>query len=267
MSEKSPLIEVRDVSFGFGEEAVLRDVRFSVAEGEIFAILGASGSGKSTLMKLMVGLLKPDEGHVLIHGEALCCAPSERQRELKRGIGVLFQSGALFGSMTVGENVALPLEEYTNLSPASIREAVRMKLAMVGLARYENHLPSELSGGMQKRAGLARAMALDPAVLFFDEPSAGLDPLLSAEIDDMIRSINAMGTTIVIVTHELLSILAVAERVVMLDEEERGIIAEGDPRQLKESASDPRVWCFFNRRGEQAREGKAKCPGRRLRNS
>jgi phospholipid/cholesterol/gamma-HCH transport system ATP-binding protein len=168
---------------------------------------------------------------------------------VRMDLGVLFQSGALFGSMTLEENVALPLQEYTALDSAAIELIVRMKLGLVNLAGYENHLPSELSGGMKKRAGLARAMALDPTVLFFDEPSAGLDPITSVELDNLIKSINAgMGTTMVIVTHELESIFNIAHRVLMLDKGAKGIIAEGDPRELKDHSTDPRVVNFFNRR-------------------
>ncbi len=174
---------------------------------------------------------------------------------MRLGIGVAFQSGGLFGSMSLGENVALPLQEYTNLSPEEIDVVVKMKLGMVQLAGYENHLPEELSGGMKKRAGLARAMAMDPTVLFFDEPSAGLDPVTSAELDSLIKSINAgMGTTMVIVTHELQSILNIADRIIMLDKSAKGIIAEGDPRRLKAEATDPRVNNFFNRKVPEQEE-------------
>jgi phospholipid/cholesterol/gamma-HCH transport system ATP-binding protein len=179
----------------------------------------------------------------------LMTADDTELHKLRRGIGVLFQSGALFGSMTLAENVSLPLEEYTDLSPEAIDLIVRMKLSLVDLAGYENHLPEELSGGMRKRAGLARAMALDPAVLFFDEPSAGLDPITAAELDILIKGINAgLGTTMVVVTHELESIFNIAHRVIMLDKSAKGIIAEGDPRELKEHSTDPRVVNFFNRR-------------------
>jgi phospholipid/cholesterol/gamma-HCH transport system ATP-binding protein len=171
------------------------------------------------------------------------------------GMGVLFQSGALFGSMTLAENLALPLQEYTDLSPAEIERIVKMKLALVNLAGYENHLPEEISGGMKKRAGLARAMALDPNVLFFDEPSAGLDPISAAELDILIKSINTgMGTTMVVVTHELESIFSIAHRVIMLDKSAQGIIAQGDPRELKDHSPDPRVTDFFNRRPGTGRQ-------------
>jgi len=197
----------------------------------------------------MIGLLSPHSGRVVIHGTDITHAGEMELMKVKRSIGVLFQSGALFGSMTLAENISLPLEDFTDLSLREIDQVVKMKLAMVGLSGYENHYPSEISGGMQKRAGLARAMALDPTILFFDEPSAGLDPLTSADLDEMIKALNkGLGTTMVIVTHELESIFSISRRVIMLDREEKGIIAEGDPREMKEKSEDPRVTSFFNRK-------------------
>ena len=248
-TDRTPVIEVKGLTARFGDDIILQDVSFQVFPGEILVVLGGSGCGKSTLLKHLVGLYQPHEGRVLIHGVDINSEDEAQLRKLRMGFGVLFQSGALFGSMTLAENVALPLTEYTDLSPDLIDLIVKMKLGLVNLSGYENHLPEELSGGMKKRAGLARAMALDPTILFFDEPSAGLDPITSVELDLLIKSINAgMGTTMVIVTHELESIFNIAHRVVMLDKAARGIIAEGDPRELKDHSTDPRVVDFFNRR-------------------
>jgi phospholipid/cholesterol/gamma-HCH transport system ATP-binding protein len=249
MPDKTPVISVEGLTASFGDEVIFENVNFQVYRGEILVILGGSGCGKSTLLKHMIGLYQPAAGRVLVNGVDVNTDDDQELRRLRMGIGVLFQSGALFGSMTLAENLALPLQEYTDLSPADIELIVKMKLGLVQLAGYENHLPSEISGGMKKRAGLARAMALDPNVLFFDEPSAGLDPITSVELDNLIKSINAgMGTTMVIVTHELESIFSIAHRVVILDKGARGIIAMGDPRDLQEHSQDPRVVNFFNRK-------------------
>jgi phospholipid/cholesterol/gamma-HCH transport system ATP-binding protein len=249
MPDKPPVILVEGLTASFGDEVIFENVNFQVHRGEILVILGGSGCGKSTLLKHMIGLYRPAAGRVLVNGVDVNTDDDQELRRLRMGIGVLFQSGALFGSMTLAENLALPLQEYTDLSPADIELIVKMKLGLVQLAGYENHLPSEISGGMKKRAGLARAMALDPNVLFFDEPSAGLDPITSVEMDNLIKSINAgMGTTMVIVTHELESIFSIAHRVVILDKGARGIIAMGDPRDLQEHSQDPRVVNFFNRK-------------------
>jgi len=245
---KTAIIEVDGLTAGYGEIIVLEDVSLKVFSGEILVILGESGCGKSTLMKQMIGIYQPYAGKILINGININTEDEMEQVKLRRQIGVAFQAGALFGSMTLGENVALPLQEYTDLPEEEINRIVKMKLGMVNLGGYENHLPEELSGGMQKRAGLARAMALDPRVLFFDEPSAGLDPVTAAELDILIKSINAgMGITMVVVTHELQSIFNIAQRVIMLDRDARGLIAEGDPRELQEHSEDPRVHNFFNR--------------------
>ena len=247
--ENAPVIVVDQLTARFGDNTIFDRVSFQVKRGEILVILGGSGCGKSTMLKHMIGLYKPATGQVLVNGVNINTDDDRLLRQVRMDLGVLFQSGALFGSMTLGENVALLLQEYTDLDLDTIDLIVRMKLGLVNLAGYENHLPSEISGGMQKRAGLARAMALDPAVLFFDEPSAGLDPITAVELDNLIKGINAgMGTTMVIVTHELESIFNIAHRVIMLDKGARGIIAEGDPRELKEHSTDPRVLNFFNRR-------------------
>ena len=248
IKEKTPIIVVKDLAARFGDNVVFENVNFQVYKGEILVIVGASGCGKSTLMKIMIGLDKPYAGQVLYQGMDITSAEEKELNLYRQNIGVLFQSGALFSSMTIKENIELPLQEYTDLDPAAIDTIIKMKLGMVNLAGYENHSPSELSGGMKKRAGIARGMALDPRVLFFDELSAGLDPVTAAELDDLIIKTNeALGTTMVIVTHELESIYKIAHRVLMLDKEAKGIIAEGKPLDLKNNATDPRVTSFFLR--------------------
>jgi phospholipid/cholesterol/gamma-HCH transport system ATP-binding protein len=253
-----PAIVVEGLTARYGEATIFEQVGFRVERGEIFVILGGSGCGKSTLLKHLIGLYQPYAGSVVVNGTDLAVADDRTLNRVRKEFGVLFQSGALFGSMTLAENVALPLQVYTDLDAATIDGLVRTKLALVNLSGFENHLPSEISGGMKKRAGLARAMALDPTILFFDEPSAGLDPVSSAGLDNLIRDLNAaLGTTMVIVTHELESIFSIAGRVIMLDKEARGIIAAGDPRELRDSSPDRRVRDFFNRRppGSADKEG------------
>jgi len=227
---------------------ILNDITCTVGRGEVFLIVGGSGCGKSTLLHHMIGLLKPAAGRILIEGDDITHADEEELRRIQRKLGVTFQSGALFGSLTLGQNVALPLEEYTTLPPDTIELLVRMKLAMVQLGGFETFMISELSGGMKKRAALARALALDPGILFFDEPSAGLDPITSAELDELILQVNkSLGTTIVVVSHELASIFTIADRCIMLDAESKGIVAEGPPKELRDHHPDPRVHAFFNR--------------------
>jgi phospholipid/cholesterol/gamma-HCH transport system ATP-binding protein len=252
MASERAVIEIQGLTAGYGEEVILREVSFAVQEGEVFAVLGGSGCGKSTLLRHIVGLNQPRAGSVRVRGVDVHRAAEAETARLRRDMGVLFQSGALFGSMTVAENVALPLHQYTDLPDRVIDELVEIKLSMVGLAGYGERLPAELSGGMKKRAGLARAMALDPTILFFDEPSAGLDPITSAELDELILGLNqGLGTTMVIVTHELASILSVAGRAVMLDREARGVIAEGRPADLRDHSENPKVRAFFNRNATQ----------------
>lgn len=244
-----PVITVDSLVAGYGDNIILENVSFDVRRGEVFVILGGSGCGKSTLLKYMIGLYRASVGRVLMDGVDIMSIDDEALKKIRKQIGVLFQSGALIGSMTLAENVSLPLLEFEKVSPEFMRLLVRMKLGMVNLAGYDHHYPAELSGGMKKRAGLARAMIMDPTILFFDEPSAGLDPVTSAEIYHVIKSINEnLGTTTVIVSHDLDLIFNVAHRVIMLDKDEKGIIAEGDPRKLQMDSSDPRVYNFFNRR-------------------
>lgn len=249
---RKEIIRVENLTGGYGEEIILDRVSFNVYEGEIFVILGGSGCGKSTLMKHLIGLLKPVSGKVIIDGDDISDPDDATYQRVLRKIGVLYQSAALLGSMTLAENVALPIKEYTDLTKESVDKIVKMKLKMVKLEGYENHLPSELSGGMKKRAGLARAMALNPKILFFDEPSAGLDPVTSAGLDNLIIHLNRIqGTTMVIVTHELQSIFTVAQRVIMLDQQAKGIIAEGDPAYLRDNSQNRFVRDFFHPRDQE----------------
>src|SRR5499427_4674730 len=232
----------------YGNVVILRDLNFTVQRGDIFIIMGGSGSGKSTLLRHLIGLQEPAQGEVFYDGQNLWQAePAERERLMRR-FGVLYQSGALWSSMTLAENVALPLEQYTALRPRQIQELVSFKLALVGLAGFEAYYPSALSGGMQKRAGLARAMALDPDMLFFDEPSAGLDPISSRLLDELILELrDSLGATIAVVTHELASIFAIANNSVFLDADTKTMIAQGDPKQLRDDCPDPRVRNFLTR--------------------
>ena len=240
-------IVVKNLTMAYGDYVIQRDLSFTVNRGDIFIIMGGSGCGKSTLLRHLVGLMEPAKGQVLYDGVDFWKAPPEEQERIKRRLGVLFQSGALWSSLTLAENVALPLGEYTDLGREAIREVVALKLALTGLAGFEEFYPSEISGGMKKRAGLARAMALDPDILFFDEPSAGLDPISSRRLDDLILELRAsLGATIVVVTHELASIFAIGNNSVFLDPETKTMIASGDPKVLVESG-DSRVRSFLKR--------------------
>ena len=244
-------IEVTNLECRYGERVVLADVSFTVTPGEIFFVIGGNGCGKSTLLRHMIGLNQPGQGGVKYFGRDFTHADHAGRQELLRTFGVLYQNGALWSSMTLAENVALPLELYTGLNRQERAGIVALKLAQVGLAGYQDYYPAELSGGMKRRAGLARALALDPAIVFFDEPSAGLDPITSLKLDELIRQIrDTLGTTIVIISHELASIFDIADRVVMIDPLARGVIAEGEPKQLRDSSPDARVRDFLNRRGE-----------------
>ncbi len=243
-----PAIEVNNLECGYDGKIVLKNVSFSVARGEIFFIIGGSGCGKSTLLRNLVGLQTPMQGAVKFFGQSFHDADTATRRGMLRTFGMLFQGGALWSSLTLRQNVALPLEEYTALSKREIDELSTLKLAQVGLGGFEDYYPAEISGGMKKRAGLARALALDPEIVFFDEPSAGLDPVTSRKLDDLIREVRGtFGTTIVVVSHELASIFDLADRVIMLDRSQQGIIAQGPPRELAAKSRDPRVQEFLRR--------------------
>jgi phospholipid/cholesterol/gamma-HCH transport system ATP-binding protein len=247
-SEGEVIIRVEDFTAAYNGQVILTHVNLEVYAGEVFVILGGSGCGKSTLLKHMIGLYKPAGGKILIDGEDIAAAEGEDRLRILRKFGVMYQSGALFGSMTLLENVSLPLEEFTDLPPDAIRLIAMMKLQRVGLSGFANLMPSELSGGMQKRAAIARAMALDPRLLFLDELSAGLDPVTSAELDQLVLSLaRSLKITFVIVTHELASIFAIADRVIMLDKQAKGILAMGRPQELRDHSDNAMVRQFFSR--------------------
>jgi phospholipid/cholesterol/gamma-HCH transport system ATP-binding protein len=248
ITTQEPAISIRNLHVSYGEREILHGISFDVPAGETVVILGGSGSGKSTLLRTLVGLEAPTSGEVIVRGKNLQNLSAEEWRELRQHIGISFQSGALFGSMTVGENVALPLHEHTQLDPATIEIMVRLKLEEVGLSGYEDYMPAQLSGGMKKRAAVARAMAMDPEILFFDEPSAGLDPIIAAGIDQLLLKLReAFGITIIVVTHELASAFLIADRMVLLDKGR--IVANGTPTELQAS-EHPRVRQFLDRIAE-----------------
>lgn len=247
-----PVITVRDLTMGFDERVIMDGLSFDIHRGEIFIILGGSGCGKSTLLKHLIGLLRPMNGNISVAGMPMNPDDQDGYHKILRRIGVMFQGGALFSSMTLGENVALPITEYTRLDPRAVDDLVRLKLRQVGLEGFEHHLPEELSGGMKKRGAIARALALNPEILFLDEPSAGLDPISSAELDQLILRLNrSLGTTFVVVTHELPSIFTIATRVIMLDKISKSIIADGDPHTLRDCSEHPFVRQFFNRQPDK----------------
>ena len=244
------MIEVRDLTIGYGDRIVMENLSFTISSGEIVCIMGGSGCGKSTLLKHLIGLYEPMKGDILIRNKSIVNADEKEKKAIMRSFGVTYQGGALFGSMTVAENVELPLREYTDLPVDERMEIARKKLELVGLAGFGDYMPSELSGGMRKRAGLARALALEPDLLFFDEPSAGLDPLSSADLDRLILSLrDNFGATVVIITHELDSIFAIGDRGLMLDKARRTIVADGKPEVLAKESEDPWVRDFLNRGG------------------
>ena len=248
MPPPEPRITINDLTMAYGSFVIQRDLTFSIQPGEIFIIMGGSGCGKSTLLRHLIGLLRPAKGEVLYDGQNFWAAIPEGREHMMRRFGVLYQSGALWSSMTLAENVALPLGEYTDLSPREIRDVVSLKLALVGLAGFEDFYPSEISGGMRKRAGLARAMALDPDILFFDEPSAGLDPLSSRRLDDLILELReSLGATVVVVTHELASIFTIGDNGVFLDTDTKTMLAVGNPKTLRDTSPEPKIRAFLTR--------------------
>ncbi len=248
MTQKKPIISATNLTIGYDDVPLMENMTFDVNRGDIFAIMGGSGSGKSTLLRALTGLVPPLSGRIMMAGHDFTAASPDLRARIMRGVGVLFQSGALFGSMTVGENIALPLRQYTDYSNEMIDDIVALKLDLVGLNSCADFYPSELSGGMKKRAGLARALALDPEIVFFDEPSAGLDPVSSRALDDLILQINrSMGTTIVIVSHELESIFTIANNSIFIDRTSRGIIAHGNPHDLRRNPPNDIVQQFLTR--------------------
>jgi len=248
MSDSKPHIIIKDLTMAYGSFVVQKDLTFTINRGDVFIIMGGSGCGKSTLLRHIIGLKPPAKGSVFYEDVDFWQASPEKRDRIVRRIGVLYQKGALWSSMTLAENVALPLREYTDLGPAQINELVALKLALVGLAGFEQYYPSEISGGMQKRAGLARAMALDPEILFFDEPSAGLDPISARRLDELILELReSLGATVVVVTHELASIFTIGNNSVFLDPDTKTMIAAGDPKILRDDTSNPKVRTFLTR--------------------
>ena len=248
MTENSPIISVQNLSIGYEDNAIMEKLSFEIEKGDIFIIMGGSGCGKSTLLRTMTGLLPAIEGKVLIDGVDVVTASEEEKKNLTTQYGILYQSGALFSSMSLFENVALPLQQCTSYTAKEIQKIVEFKLALVGLAGFEKFYPSELSGGMKKRAGLARALALDPKIVYFDEPSAGLDPVSSKRLDDLILEINkSLGTTIIVVTHELPSIFAIGKNSIFLDNTIKTFSAKGNPKELLKNPPNERVLAFLTR--------------------
>lgn len=252
VKEEDSVIQVRGLDLSYDDYEVMHNLNFDIRKGDIFIVMGGSGCGKSTLLKAMIGLKEPKKGEVFYSGKSFWEQDQLQQKSLMQRFGVLYQGGALWSSLTLGENVSLPLELYSRLSAAQVSEIVELKLALVGLAGYADFYPSELSGGMRKRAALARAVALDPEIIFFDEPSAGLDPISAKMLDDLILQLrDTLGATIVVVTHELASIFEVGNNSIFLDAESKTIIAEGNPKDLLDNSRDPRVVRFLTRGEKQ----------------
>ena len=251
MKQPEPHIIVEDLTMAYGDFVIMNDLSFTINRGEVFIIMGGSGCGKSTMMTILIGLKSPAKGKVFFEDVDFWESDLQTRHRIIRRAGVMYQSGALWSSMTLAENIALPLETYTDLGPGEIRDTVELKLALVGLSGFEEFYPSEISGGMQKRAGIARAMAMDPEILFFDEPSAGLDPVSARRLDDLILQLSeSLGTTMVVVTHELASIFAIGSNSVFLDASKRTMTATGNPKKLLDETQDPALRLFLTR-GEQ----------------
>jgi len=250
MIESNAHITVSGLTMAYDDFVIQRDLSFEVRRGEVFVIMGGSGCGKTTLLRHIIGLKEPTEGDIYLEDENIWQADADTRERMMRRFGVLYQGGALWSSMTLTENIAVPLTEYTELTPAEIRRVASMKLALVGMAGFEDFYPPQLSGGMRKRAGLARAMALDPEILCFDEPSAGLDPISARRLDELILHLrDGLGSTVLVVTHELDSIYTISDRAILLDADARTMIAEGNPRTMMETSTDPRVRQFLTRDG------------------
>lgn len=248
MSKKEVKIKVENLTIAYGDFVLMKDISFEVNKGDIFIIMGGSGGGKSSLLRVLTGLVPPATGDIWIDGIDFAKASANERGEIMQRCGILYQSGALFSSMTLAENIALPLQQYTNYSPKLIKELVSLKLALVGLTGFEEFYPSEISGGMKKRAGLARALSLDPEIVYFDEPSAGLDPISSKLLDDLIIDINqSLGTTIVVVTHELSSIFAIGTNSIFLDADIKGILGRGNPKELLKNPPNEKLLNFLTR--------------------
>ncbi len=249
------MIEVKNLTMGYGSYVLQQNANFVVSRGDIFIIMGGSGCGKSSMLRVLTGLLPPLGGDVFIDGVNIAKASATQMEEIRKKSGILYQSGALFSSMTLAENIALPLQQYSNYSAAEIKELASLKLSLVGLAGFDDFYPSEISGGMKKRAGLARALALDPEIVYFDEPSAGLDPISSRNLDDLIIEINrSLGTTIVVVTHELASIFAIGTNSIFLDPMTKSILAKGNPHDILKNPPNREVWEFLTRGNANAKE-------------
>ena len=247
-----PYVTVRDLTMAYGSFVIMRDMAFTINQGDVFIIMGGSGSGKSTLLRHLIGLNQPAGGEIFYGNQEFTRADAIQREQILRGTGVLFQSGALWSSMTLAENIGLLLEEYTDLSPAEIGEVAALKLALVGLKGFEDYYPSQISGGMQKRAGLARAMALDPGILFFDEPSSGLDPISARLLDELILDLrDSLGTTVVVVTHDLASIFTIGTNSIFLDADRKTISAQGPPKELLAQTQDPQLRSFLTRGGTE----------------
>ena len=245
---KAVQIDVKDLTVGYGDYVLLHDANYQVNKGDIFIIMGGSGCGKSSMLRVLTGLLPPIKGKVVISGVDIATASSKEVQKIREKSGILYQGGALFSSMTLAQNIMLPLQQYSDYSPATMRELASLKLALVGLKGFDDFYPSEISGGMKKRAGLARALALDPEIVYFDEPSAGLDPISSRNLDDLIIELNrSLGTTIVVVTHELASIFAIGNNSIFLDANTKTIMARGNPNELLKNPPNEAVYEFLTR--------------------